>query len=147
MKAAMIFSMAAGAAAMSWDEYKQQFGKTYNGDSEDAERQAVFEQNKQMWGQHESGAVLGATVFSDLTQEEFASMPIRGFASGEASGLPKVGVHEFQGEELAAAVDWSTRGAVTAVKNQGQCILLGLLLHWWSRGLLPDLFRQVGLPQ
>jgi cathepsin L len=106
---------------MDWAQYKQQFGKTYNGESEDAEREAVFNQNKQMWGQHESGAILGATVFSDLTAEEFASMPIRGFASGEASGLPKVGVHEFQGEELAAAVDWSTRGAVTPVKNQGQC--------------------------
>merc|ERR1712063_20512 len=41
--------MAVGAAAMNWDEYKQQFGKVYNGD-EDQARQQVFEQNKQMWG-------------------------------------------------------------------------------------------------
>merc|ERR1712166_1571669 len=63
---------------------------------------------------------LGATTFSDLTVEEFAAMPIRGFAPS-GMGLPKVGVHEFQGETLAATVDWSTKGAVTPVKNQGQC--------------------------
>merc|ERR1711865_381558 len=88
--------------------------------SEDAKKAAVFEQNKQMWGQHESGAILGATIFSDLTLEEFQQMPIRGFGKG-GNGLPKVGVHEYKGETLAASVDWSTKGAVTPVKDQGQC--------------------------
>jgi len=73
-----------------------------------------------MWGQHESGAILGATIFSDLTLEEFQQMPIRVFGKG-GNGLPKVGVHEYQGETLAASVDWSTKGAVTPVKDQGQC--------------------------
>merc|ERR1712179_887663 len=91
--------MAVGAAAMNWDEYKQQFGKVYNGD-EDQARQQVFEQNKQLWGQHESGAVLGATVFSDLTLEEFQALPIRGLTESAASGLPSVGVHEYNGETL-----------------------------------------------
>merc|ERR1712183_130726 len=109
------------AAAMSWDEYKQQFGKTYNGDDEDQKRQQIFEQNQQLWGQHESGAVLGATVFSDLTLEEFQALPIRGLTESAASGLPSVGVHEYNGETLAAAIDWTTKGAVTPVKNQGQC--------------------------
>jgi len=118
-KFAMLFTVA--AADMSWEDYKQQFGKTYNGGEEDQQRQQVFEANKQQWGPHESGATLGATVFSDLTLEEFQQMNIRGIASEAAQGLPKVGVHEFQGEALAASVDWSTKGAVTAVKNQGQC--------------------------
>jgi len=118
-KFAMLFTVA--AADMTWEDYKQQFGKTYNGGEEDQQRQQVFEANKQMWGQHESGATLGATIFSDLTLEEFQQMNIRGISSGAAQGLPKVGVHEFQGEALAASVDWSTKGAVTPVKNQGQC--------------------------
>jgi len=113
--------LAVSAAAMSWDEYKQQFGKTYNGDDEDQKRQQIFEQNQQLWGQHESGAVLGATVFSDLTLEEFQALPIRGLTESAASGLPSVGVHEYNGETLAASVDWTTKGAVTPVKNQGQC--------------------------
>jgi len=116
-KYAMLATVAAG---MSWEEYKQQFGKVYNGD-EDSQRAAIFEANKQHWGQHESGAVLGATIFSDLTLEEFQALPIRGLQSTKNSALPSLGVHEYNGEELAATVDWTTKGAVTPVKNQGQC--------------------------
>jgi cathepsin L len=119
-KFAMLFTVAA-AQDMSWDDFKQQFQKTYNGDSEDQERQQIFESNKQQWGQHSSGAILGATVFSDLTLEEFQQLNIRGIKSGAAQGLPNLGVHTYQGEPLAATVDWTTKGAVTPVKNQGQC--------------------------
>merc|ERR1712179_356173 len=110
--------IAVGAAAMNWDEYKQQFGKVYNGD-EDQTRQQVFEQNKQMWGKHESGAVLGATVFSDLTLEEFQQLRIRGLNAGAKADLPNLGEVEIL--ESTATIDWTTRGAVTPVKNQGQC--------------------------
>lgn len=103
---------------MNWDEYKQQFGKVYNGD-EDQARQQVFEQNKQMWGKHESGAVLGATVFSDLTLEEFQQLRIRGLNAGAKADLPNLGEVEIL--ESTATIDWTTRGAVTPVKNQGQC--------------------------
>merc|ERR1712232_305572 len=101
-----------------WEEYKQLFGKVYNGD-EDSSRKAIFESNRLMWGDHESGAVLGATQFSDMTLEEFQAMPIRGFAAGSDLGLPKLGEHTS--EEFVGSVDWTTRGAVTPVKNQGQC--------------------------
>jgi C1A family cysteine protease len=117
VKALALFAV--GASALKWEEYKQQFGKVYNGDSEDAERKQIFESNKQLWGQHESGAVLGATVFSDLTLEEFQALPIRGFKQNGNSGLPSLGMHE--GTYSGATIDWTTKGAVTPVKNQGQC--------------------------
>jgi C1A family cysteine protease len=105
-------------ADMSFDEFKQAFNKVYNGDEE--ERKAIFESNKEMWGEHESGAVLGATQFSDLTLEEFQSMPIRGLAPGLKTDLPNLGAHEDEGIEVGA-IDWVSKGAVTAVKDQGQC--------------------------
>merc|ERR1711939_52719 len=73
-----------------------------------------------VWGQHESGAILGATQFSDLTLEEFQALPIRGFAASKKSDLPNLGTHVADGDD-AAAIDWTVKGAVTPVKNQGQC--------------------------
>jgi C1A family cysteine protease len=116
-KYAMLFSV---AAADEWADFKQQFNKVYNGDSEDVKRKGIFESNKAMWGEHESGAILGATQFSDLTLEEFQALPIRGYAASMKTDLPFLGEHEGQGEAVGA-IDWVSKGAVTAVKDQGQC--------------------------
>jgi cathepsin F/cysteine peptidase B len=130
------------ASAMEWEEYKQQFGKVYNSNDEDETRMAIFEANKQMWGAHESGAELGATQFSDMTLEEFQALPIRGFAASSNLGLPKLGLHEWNGEELAASVDWTAKGAVTQVKDQGQCgSCWAFLHHWWFGGCMGNRFR------
>jgi cathepsin L len=102
-----------------WEEYKQQFGKVYNGDEEET-RKAAFMENKKMWGQHESGAVLGATQFSDLTLEEFQALNIRGLNPSMKTELPNLGEHSGEAW-TGATIDWTTKGAVTPVKDQGQC--------------------------
>jgi len=115
-KYAMLFAVA--SAEMSFEEYTQNFEKVYDGD-EAIVRKGIFESNKGVWGEHESGAILGATHFSDLTLEEFQALNIRGFKTGSDLGFPKLGVHTD--EEFVGSVDWTTKGAVTPVKNQGQC--------------------------
>merc|ERR1719454_2620376 len=62
---------------------------------------------------------MGPNQFSDLTLEEFQALPIRGFVKASERGLAYLGEH-VEGE-VAASVDWRTKGAVTQVKNQGQC--------------------------
>merc|ERR1711967_39064 len=75
-----------------------------------------------MGGQHESGAILGATIFSDLTADEFKAANIRGLKDASQYGdLPNLGMHEDTPVEAGATIDWTTKGAVTPVKNQGQC--------------------------
>merc|ERR1712203_752941 len=53
--------------------------------------------------------------------EEFQALPIRGFAPAQRSALPKMGSHVHSGKPAVDAIDWTTKGAVTPVKNQGQC--------------------------
>merc|ERR1712054_539120 len=82
----------------------------------------AFEENQKLWGEHESGAILGPTIFSDLTHEEFKAANIRGLKDRSQYGdLPSLGMHEETPVEAGAAIDWTTKGAVTPVKNQGQC--------------------------
>merc|ERR1719229_1586420 len=62
---------------------------------------------------------MGVNQFTDLTLEEFQALNIRGFVKASERGLAYLGEHEDT--EVAASVDWRTKGAVTPVKNQGQC--------------------------
>jgi len=101
------------------------FGKVYNGDGELALREGIYNDAIVAMAAHnadpEQTYTQGPNQFTDLTLEEFQALPIRGYMSSAKGGLPKVGVHEYLGEELATTVNWITKGAVTPVKNQGQC--------------------------
>jgi cathepsin L len=118
VRIAMLFTL---ASAMDYSEYQAAFGKTTNSDEEFEERQAIFESNKLKWGEDASGAILGATYFSDWTLEEFQAAPIRGLAPGLKTDLPNLGEHVVDPTLEVGAIDWVSKGAVTAVKDQGQC--------------------------
>jgi len=106
----------------SFDAYLNKFGKAYNGDY--AARKAIYEENmKYINAENAKGHsyTLGETQFTDLTNEEFKAMYVSGYkAPSQMLGdLPYLGEHES--EESTGSVDWTTKGAVTPVKDQGQC--------------------------
>merc|ERR1719215_180129 len=99
------------------------FGKTYNGD-EAAVRETIYNGNLATYTAHNADETqtytMGPNQFTDLTLEEYQGLNLFGYKKPKTD-LPYLGVHEYAGEELAASIDWRTSGAVTPVKDQGQC--------------------------
>merc|ERR1712000_486789 len=107
---------------MPFDEFMTAFGKIYNGD-EQTTRQAIYEDNVAIINEVNDQKLpywLGVNQFSDLTEEERKAM--LGYKPRSVWGeQPFVGEHVHTGELLADSVDWTQKGAVTPVKDQGQC--------------------------
>jgi len=103
-----------------------QYGKVYNGPDHEAEHRTVYEATMAANAEHNAqnlGWTQGENRFSDLTQAQYRVVAGLGYKAPEdaMSGLPYLGEHVHDGSELAASVNWVTAGAVTPVKDQGQC--------------------------
>merc|ERR1711971_1273068 len=74
------------------------------------------------WNAKNLSFQLGVNEFAHLTPEEFQASRLQGLRPAHMwSGLPYLGTHAYSGVTLPSSVDWSQKGAVTPVKNQGQC--------------------------
>ena len=88
-------------------------------------RQAVWSANVRMIEAHNSAPhdwTMAVNKFADMTADEFSALYITGGFNGNAERrVLDAGNHLFYSVGLPQSVDWSTQGAVTPVKNQGQC--------------------------
>jgi len=116
---AVIDSSVMGAFTRFMEEHHKQYS-----DEEFSTRLGIFAQNlervNEMNKEHillGGEAVFGVTKFSDLTPQEFKDMYLT-YRPSNAS-IPRVNV-VLDGEP-DTVVDWRTKGAVTDVKDQGQC--------------------------
>jgi len=112
-----------------WKEYKHQFGKAYANLDEESLRKSIWvgktfrimNQNSQSSNTFSAGW----NEFTDMTDAEFQSR--LGYkpqqSSSEAWGSAYLGEHRSNGSMVGAptSLDWSSKGAVTRVKDQGQC--------------------------
>jgi len=98
------------------------YQKEYNAD-EFAIRFEVFKANLVAIATHNAKAnstwSMGITQFSDLTSEEFASQYLSGL--NPSADFPVEHVDESIPADVPNDIDWRLSGAVTEVKNQGQC--------------------------
>ncbi|KAG8290266.1 hypothetical protein J6590_086369 [Homalodisca vitripennis] len=110
-----------------WELFKVTHVKEYATAQEELKRKNIFLGNLQFVREHnakfEKGEVsfdVEINKFADLTTQEFASM-MNGYRRPE--GYEKSGetFDDSEDIELAKTVDWRKKGAVTGVKDQGQC--------------------------
>jgi C1A family cysteine protease len=108
------------AEQQEFDSYMSAFGKAYKSDEEYSARFKAFRDNLayiRVFNSMKNTVILGVNNLADLEFEEFKriylprKMPVR-----EA-----VNPQSFEGVSVPATVDWRTQGAVTPVKDQGQC--------------------------
>merc|ERR1712055_585036 len=106
-----------------WEQFKLKYGKNMLTGQEHDIRKSIFAANLKFIENHNAEHALGlhtftvgVNQFADLTNEEFVKQ-FTGFAA--ADGLPETSV-DVAGD-LPDSIDWRELGAVTPVKNQGQC--------------------------
>ena len=111
------------ASSDSFEQWKTQFGKVFVNE-ENLYRRMIFEQNVAKINTHNADETqsykMGINQFTALTQEEFeqtylGAIPPSDFSIDE--------VKPYSEEEMKANddVDWTTKGKVSRIKNQGQC--------------------------
>jgi len=101
--------------------FKADFNKPYTG-LEAAKRFQIFSDNVNLIRDHNAnkaatlGYTLGINQLSDYTPAEYKNL--LGYHAEAKKANP---IFEANITNLAASVDWTTKGAVTPVKNQQQC--------------------------
>ncbi|KAG5876328.1 hypothetical protein JTB14_004155 [Gonioctena quinquepunctata] len=127
LAAVMLFSIAnASTDREQWMSFKHTHGRTFKSLAEDRTRYGIFQSNLRKIEEHNarynSGEVtyyMGITPFTDMTHEEFKDM-LR--LQKATRPVLNANSHVFvEGLDLPESMNWTERGAVTAVKTQGEC--------------------------
>jgi len=113
------------SAKNQFAEFQRTYNKAYATDAETNHRYSVFKQNLNKingLNQQSSSAKFAVNEHADLTETEFANLylskypVVRDPSVPVAADLPKSVI-----DATPSSFDWREKGAVTEVKNQGQC--------------------------
>ncbi|KAJ0965349.1 hypothetical protein J5N97_026487 [Dioscorea zingiberensis] len=106
------------------EQWMLEHGRTYRDAAEKQLRFEIFKLNLEFIESINSGNhkfKLAANRFADLTNDEFKAM-YTGFKPSPANpNAPKTSFKYENFSDVPASMDWRTKGAVTPIKDQGQC--------------------------
>ena len=137
--------------------FRDRFNKIYASEEDFFARFEVFKSNMRSIIQHNAvpgqNFTLGINQFSDLTSEEFKALYINsGYKQVSSVEVGSYGCKTYTSTATSApaSLDWRQKGAVTSVKDQGQCgscwtfSSTGAIEGSWavSKGQLIDLAEQ-----
>jgi len=110
-------------AQQDFTQFVKKFNKEYPTE-EVFERFNTFKKNVEMIQKHDAkatGYTMAVNEFADMSWEEFSDM-YKGYKHRNNKYGRSQNAHVVDSTvELADEVDWRTKGAVTKVKDQGQC--------------------------
>ncbi|CAJ1978832.1 unnamed protein product [Sphenostylis stenocarpa] len=107
------------------EEWMARYGKVYKSPQEREKRFRIFKENVNYIETFNNAATkpykLGINEFADLTNEEFVA-PRNRFKGHMCSSIVRTTSFKYENvTALPSTVDWRQKGAVTPVKDQGQC--------------------------
>jgi len=110
-----------------WDRFKSSYKKNFFDSHDESYRKTVFVANLRRINKHNEEQAEGwhtftmaMNEFGDLTGEEFFAK-YTGYRGPQNDFLRSKNVADLSAVVADASVDWTTKGAVTPIKNQGQC--------------------------
>jgi C1A family cysteine protease len=114
-----------------FEQFRTQYGKDYKTKEEQDTRFEIFKTNLLRAEElnNEGHATFGVTKFMDLSAAEFKATYLARKSLTKHKTMPEFDHTECpacklfpeMGNYTANALDWTTKGAVTPVKDQGQC--------------------------
>jgi len=110
----------------SFQAWQTQYGRVYNSPTERDYRESVYNRNVRKVARHNAKGLswkMGINKFADMTKTEFARLYLSGGYNNSTFNRVKNYNWALSNHSavLPLSVDWSTKGAVTPVKDQGQC--------------------------
>ncbi|KAL2484079.1 Senescence-specific cysteine protease SAG12 [Forsythia ovata] len=107
------------------EQWTARYGRVYKDDLEKATRFEIFKKNVEFIESFNNGGTqrykLGVNEFADMTNEEFRASR-NGYKMSFQQKSPSTTGFEYENvTAVPTSMDWRKKGAVTGVKDQGQC--------------------------
>jgi C1A family cysteine protease len=107
---------------MKFTLFQKKFNKFYTTLDELEERFSIFKTNLKAIIEHNlipnQNFTMGINQFTDLTPEEFKTIYASGYKPLQSYGCVSYSNH---GSNLPPSLDWTSKGVVNPVRDQGQC--------------------------